>query len=142
YTVHYSGDGNFNPSDSATETLTVNKAQLSITTTIHDADTNGSPTSVLGEKVYDTANVTGQFDSFAIGAISFTFNGADATQAGGGTQSVTEGPLQAGDYVFKASVAGNDDYIGATSDDEPLHINKADTSTSTVIELNGTETEV
>src|SRR5438552_643206 len=31
YTVHYSGDANFNASDSATETLTINKADTTTT---------------------------------------------------------------------------------------------------------------
>src|SRR5205809_5645244 len=60
------GNGDYFGATSSDAPLTINKAQLSITTTIHDALTGGDPTGVLGESVYDTAVVTGQVGSFAI----------------------------------------------------------------------------
>src|SRR5262249_60675146 len=121
------------------EPLTVNKAQLSITTQIHDAahnDVGGAVSVSLGSVVHDTATVTGQVAGFDIGAISFTLDGStlanDPSSDGSATaRSVDSDPLHAGSYTYAASVAGNSDYIGATSDDEPLTVNKAQLSITT-----------
>lgn len=135
-----SGDNNYSSVIAECEPLTINQAQLYITTEIFD-ESGGAVTNALGEKVYDTATVTGTFAGFDTGAITFTFDGNDATQASGGTQSVTEGPLHAGTHHFNATVAGNSDYFGAISDDEPLTINQADTSTSTQVH-NSSHTDI
>ncbi|MGD0389906.1 MAG: SpaA isopeptide-forming pilin-related protein, partial [Tepidisphaeraceae bacterium] len=127
YIAVYSGDGNYQGSISAVEPLTINKGTLSLLTTIDDAVSNGTPTGVAGESVYDTATVTGQVAGFAIGTISYTFQTGSGTPvaAGSGTTSNTEGPLATGSYNFQASVAGNSNYIGATSAVEPLTIQAA-----------------
>jgi uncharacterized membrane protein len=124
FNASVAGNSDYVGATSTDEPFTINQAKLGITTAFFDS-TGGALTGVLGEKVYDTAAVTGTVAGFPTGAITFTFDSNNATQAGGGTQSVTEGPLHAGGHVFNASVAGNSDYVGATSTDEPLTINQA-----------------
>jgi Prealbumin-like fold domain len=126
------GDSNYVVNSSAVEPLTINKGTLGLVTTIHDSG-GGTPTDVAGESVYDTATVTGQVAGFATGTVSYTFQVGSGTlaAAGTGTQSSTEGPLSAGSYKFQASVAGNSDYVGATSAVEPLTISKASPTIST-----------
>jgi hypothetical protein len=127
-------------SSAACESITIDKGDLKIVTTIHDKD-HGAVTSVaLGSVVHDTATVTtpgGSTPGFAIGAVSFTLNG-NAVANGAGEAGVTansedSAPLAAGSYTYKASVAGNDDYNGATSDDEPLEVKKAQLNIVTTI---------
>jgi len=135
----YSGDANYNGSTSACEPLTVTKAQLTITTIVHDGAHNDiTGTSVpFGTNAHDNANVSGGVAGFPIPAISFTFNSSPiangSTEAGFDATSVSTGPLGAGNYVFKASVASNANYVGATSEDEPFSVSKADSSTTTTI---------
>ena len=54
----YSGDSNYSGYTGAVEPLTINKGSSSVSTTIHDS-AGGAVTDTLGEKVYDTATVTG-----------------------------------------------------------------------------------
>ena len=54
----YSGDSNYAGYTGAVEPLTINKASSSVSTAIYDS-TGGAVTGVPGEKVYDTATVTG-----------------------------------------------------------------------------------
>src|SRR5262249_36469344 len=83
--------------------------------------------------VYDTASFSGATSGFTPDStkVSFTFNGADA--GSGSLTSNTEGPLSAGNYTFKASFAGDSNYVAATSPDEPLTI-----KTTSLIEPTGT----
>jgi len=54
----YSGDSNYKGYTGAVEPLTVNQGSSSLSTAIYDSG-GGSVTGALGEKVYDTATVTG-----------------------------------------------------------------------------------
>ena len=109
--------------------MTVDKAQLTIVTAIHNTSHNDiTNTSVpVGSVVHDTATVTGAVDGFPIGAISFTLNGgavanADPAEAGFAASTVDSAPLVGGSYIYKANVVGNDNYIGDDSPDEPLSV--------------------
>jgi hypothetical protein len=121
------------------EPLTIDKAQLAVTTTIHNASDEPITEASLGSVVHDTATVTGDVTGFPTGAVSFTLNGAavgnvDPPADGSATaRSVNSDPLAAGDYEYAAHVDGNDDYFGADSAKEPLTINKAQLSISTLI---------
>jgi hypothetical protein len=113
----------------------VSKAQLSVTTAIHDADHN-VVTSVLADSiVHDTAAVTGEVGGFTLPAVSFTFfpnsdctvgTGSpipnDPTPAPDTLASIDTAALAAGSYAFQATVAGDSNYIGATSACEPLTV--------------------
>ena len=129
------------------ESFEVDKAQLRITTTVHnDAGhvviPEGGHVS-LGTAAHDTATVTGAVDGFAIGAITFTFEGNAIATSGladlpATARSVSTGPLGANTaanpvYTFAAAVAGNDNYIGATSADENFYVDKAQLQITTEI---------
>ena len=143
YTAHYNSDNTakWTDAEATCEPLTVDKAQLSIVTQIHNAshDPVGGATDVpLGSVVHDTATVSGAVPNFPIGAVTFTLNGSavanDPTPDGTATaRSEDSAPLAAGSYTYKASVAGNANYIGATSADEPLMVDKARLSIVTQI---------
>lgn len=144
FTAHFNtGDENvWSDSDSTCEPLTVDKAQLTIVTQIHDASHNdvGGDTHVpLGSVVHDTATVTGAVPGFdPTGAISFTLNGnpvanADPAEAGFTASTVDSDPLAAGSYTYAASVAGDPNYFGDTSDDEPLTVDQSNTTTRTSV---------
>jgi hypothetical protein len=70
--------------------------------------------------------------------VSFTLNGVGvgngAAEAGFTARSVDSSPLAAGGYIYKAIVGSNDNYIGATSADEPLTVNKAVTTTDASVQ--------
>ena len=125
YNASVAGDDNYIGDDSPDEPLTVDKAQLTIVTEIHDAGHNAVGDAVhvpLGSVVHDTATVTGAVAGFdPTGAISFTLNGgavanANPAEAGFSASTVDSAPLGAGSYQYNASVAGDDNYIG---DDSP-----------------------
>jgi hypothetical protein len=138
YLTHYTsgpnagGFNDYNNADGPVEVVTVDKAQLSITTAIHDAQhnvvANGSHVP-LGSVMHDTATVSGQVPGFGIGPVSFTLNNTPvangAAEAGYTATSVPTAALHAGGYAYQAAVAGNDDYVGATSDPEPFTVDKA-----------------
>ncbi len=152
----YSGDLNNAAASTsckdAGEASVVNKAQLTVTTNIHDGN-HATVTSVaLGSTVHDQASLSGVVSGFAAPVVSFTFytsgdcltGGTSKTNTGadnGGVRSENVGPLAAGSYSFKASVAGNSFYLGDDSDCEPLTVTKADTTTATEIH-DGTESVV
>jgi hypothetical protein len=108
--------------------LTVDKAQLRIVTQIHNAGHQDiTNTNVpAGTVVHDTATVTGAVAGFDIGDVSFTLNGSPvangAAESGYTARTVDSAPLMSGSYVYNATVAGNDNYLGATSDPEPLSV--------------------
>src|SRR5205823_14178744 len=83
-------------------------------TTIKDSS-GGAVTSVLGESVYDTSTVTGQVGDFAIGTVSYTFNG---DPAGSGAQSTTKGRPQAHTSELKSLADRVCDHLRATRADE------------------------
>jgi hypothetical protein len=139
-----SGASNVGNSIAADEPLTINKGDLKIVTTIHNANHTGITEAALGSVVHDTATVTtlgGSTPGFAIGTITFSASGtglkADKTnpaESGFDASTVDSDPLAAGtSYSYGASVAANDDYNAATSDPEPLTINKAQLIITTTI---------
>src|SRR5262249_43041799 len=84
------------------------------------------------------ATVTGGVAGFAIPAISFTLNNSPVSlnpngETGVDARTVDSDPLHAGSYTYKAKVASSDDYIGATSADEPLTVDRAQLSIRTDI---------
>src|SRR5205085_998416 len=131
------------------EPLTVSKADSSAVTAIHNAATDAVVSSVgLGGSVYDSAVVSSANGSFKpSGSVSFTFyassdcstgavaaGSAPVTGAtGAASPSVTEGPLAAGSYSFKASYSGDANFLGSVADCEPLTVNKAQLAVATVV---------
>jgi hypothetical protein len=116
------------------EPFTINKAQLTVVTQIHNAaheDIGGATSVPLGSIVHDTATVTGQVPGFdPTGAISFKFDGndvanADPAEAGFSASTVDSAALNAGNHLYTASVEGDSNYEGAISGDEPLTVDKA-----------------
>jgi uncharacterized repeat protein (TIGR01451 family) len=135
--AHYSGDGNNNSVNGHCgdegETSTVNKARLGVTTAVHDANHKDvtNQTILVGSAVHDTAHLSGAVEGFATPAVTFTlYTGSNCTLptkvlAADGTESgdfrsVSEMLLAAGTYGFKASVGGNDNYVGAEGACEPF----------------------
>src|SRR5262249_57586000 len=87
--------------------------------------------------VHDKARVRGGGAGFALPPVSFTFNAAAvANAAAEGTftaTSVPSGALGAGSYTYVGTVGSNANYIGATSADEPLTVDKAQLAITTTI---------
>ncbi len=153
FLTSYSGDANYNSSTAACETVHVNKAQLAIGTTVHSDSPDAALVGnlALGDGAHDSAAVTGKVDSITLPSVTFYFFGKDVTCSNGDTTggtalntlapdgsgvahpSTSETNLAAGTYNFMAVVAGNANYLGATSNCEPFTVNKADSSTVTVI---------
>jgi hypothetical protein len=155
WTAHYEGDTNNNPADSlcTDETVTVNKAQLGIHTTVHSDSPDQALTGNLnlGDGAHDSAAVTGGVSGFALPDVTFYFfpNGISCTNgdttgatalntmtpdsSGVAHPSTSETALAAGTYNFMAVVAGNANYVGATSDCEPFTVNKAQLGITTDI---------
>src|SRR5208282_365742 len=136
------GDSNYVVLPSANEALTINQGTLTLATVIKDATSNGTPTNVLGESVYDTYSLSGTQPFAFTGTVNYTFN---SNAAGSGTQSTTEGPLQAGNYSFQASSTGDSNYVVLPSANESLTINQGTLTLATVIKdatSNGTPTNV
>src|SRR5205823_3407725 len=79
------GDDNYFGATSSCEPLTIDKAQLSISTTVHDGShaviANNAHVS-LGTTAHDNATVAGAVSGFPIPAISFTLNSNPVTNAG------------------------------------------------------------
>jgi hypothetical protein len=134
-------NANYIGATSADEALTIDKAQLVINTQIHNADhgnVGGDTHVALGSVVHDTATVTGQVAGFpapGADAVSFKLNGDPAAQGGtvDATRTVDAGPLHAGSYTYTAHVDGNANYLPADSGDEPLTVDKADTTLLTQV---------
>jgi stalled ribosome alternative rescue factor ArfA len=147
FKASYGGDSNFEAAEGPCEPFTVNKADLAISTDVHDANHAGVTSVPLGSTVHDKATVTGIVPGFApANKVSFTFyrngscsgDGEDAGQvaldsSGVAHPSTAFGPLAAGSYSFKASIAGDDNYNGATSDCEPFTVNKARPTVTTEV---------
>ncbi len=138
FDASFAGDANYNLAVSGDEPLSINKATITLNTTIYNAANNSVVTGALplGSSVYDTASFTGAVAGFtpAISQVSYTFTSPTGTAgAGSGGQSTTEGPLGAGSYKFDASFAGDANYNLAVSGDEPLSINKATITLNTTI---------
>jgi hypothetical protein len=81
--------------------------------------------------LHDTATVTGQVPGVDIGVVSFTLDSgagpqpvatANPAEAGFTASTVNSDPQAVGTYHYGARVAGNTDYLGDTSDVEPLTV--------------------
>jgi hypothetical protein len=129
FIASYEGDKNYADSLGSCEPLTVNPAQLGITTKIHNASHADITNTIAdpGSVVHDTATVTGAVAGFDIPAVTFTLNGSPANnanpaEAGFSASTVNSDPLTSGSYIYVATVAGNSNYIGATGADERLSV--------------------
>jgi hypothetical protein len=129
YKAIVADDPNYVGDDSPDEPLTVDQAQLGITTKIHDASHTDITNTIAaqGSVVHDTATVTGAVAGFVIPAVSFTLNAnavnnLAAGESGYTARTVDSAPLTSGSYIYKATVASDSNYIGATSADEPLTV--------------------
>jgi hypothetical protein len=142
FKASYSGDPNYLTGVSDCEPFSVKKAQLSATTKLHDPNDVVIPNGTvldLGSVVHDTAKITGQVAGFVPdNAVTFAFYsaadcggsavakaniGADA--GSGDPRSEATSALTPGSYGFKASIAGDNNYDGSTSDCEPFSVKKA-----------------
>jgi hypothetical protein len=145
FKASWPGDANYTGNTSSCENFTVNQAQLSVATNIHDAN-HAIVTSVsLGSIVHDTASLTGAVTGFTTPAVTFTFysnlgctgDGTSVANTGDDqgdaslVRSADSSALAAGSYAYKASVAGNANYLGDDSDCEPLTVNKAQLTVTT-----------
>ncbi len=140
FQAHYNGDNSNNAVDAQCESLNVNKAQLSISTTVHDASHTviaDNAHVALGTMAHDNATVTGGVAGFALPAISFNFDSLaianGSTDAGFDATSVATSALTPGPHKFNATVAGDNNYLGATSSDEPFVVDQGATVTATVL---------
>ncbi len=137
----YSGDANNLSAISSCEPLTVNKATPAITTTISSA------TIIVGSSVTDQATLTGGFPTTGVtGTVTYSFfsNGA-CTAPATSSSTVTVGaanavpasssvtPASAGSFAFNAAYSGDTNNSAVTSSCEPLTVNKASPTLSTVI---------
>jgi len=137
YRASVSGNDNYIGADSSCEPFAVNKAQLAVTTNIHNANHQIVTSVATGSVVHDTASLTGNVSGFATPAITFTFytnsnctgDGSSVANLGADendsslVRSANSAALAAGSYAYKASVAGNSNYIGDSSDCEQLTVN-------------------
>src|SRR3989441_964239 len=142
FQASWPGDSNYNSATAACEPLTVNKGSTSTATEIHDASHNVVTSVALGTTVHDKATVSGQVSGFTIGGtVTYTFFSTASTCTGSsstatvavGSESGNHGPLAAGEYSFKATYSGDGNYLGSTSDCEPLTVNRGTASRSPVI---------
>ncbi|MDQ3899996.1 MAG: hypothetical protein M3319_05935, partial [Actinomycetota bacterium] len=128
YVATLAGNTNYEDATSADEPFHVDQARLAITTTIHNSSHAAVTQVLVNSVVHDTATVTGQVAGFDIGPISFTLDGNPAAngaaEAGVTARSVDSGPMTLGDHTYQAKVEGNGNYIGATSELEPLKVIK------------------
>ncbi len=151
FLAHYNGDRHNTPADATCEYFTVSQSQLTVNTKVHDANHNDVTNSSisLGSVVHDTSKTSGGVAGFTVPATTFTFY-ANGTCSGDGTavtntgadegdaasvRSAASNALLAGSYSYKASVAGDANYLGDNSDCEPFTVNKANTSVATAIHL-------
>ncbi len=150
---------NLNDGDEVTCTYTDTKVTTTSTTTvIHSGDpatdinAAGVTSVALGSTVHDKATVTG---SSPTGDVTFTwFTGGDCTTGtphGAGTVSLVNGvahpstsfgPLAAGSYAFQATYNGDSNNAPSTGDCEPLTVDKANSSTVTVIHSGNPATDI
>ncbi len=143
----YSGDSNYSGYTGAVEPLSIGKGSSSVSTVIKDSG-GGAVTDVLGEKVYDTATVTGT-PFTPTGTLTYEFfttlNGTGShvdqvvTLNANGTvpNSSISAALMAGSYSYIGVYSGDSNYSGYTGAVEPLSIGKGSSSVSTVIKDSG-----
>lgn len=135
YRVDYDGDNNYLKATGACEPLAVGLSSL-VATEIHDLDHHAVTTVAAGTTVHDSATVTGS-GPVPTGSVGFTFyiEGActpSVAEADAGSvavdglglahPSLPQGPLEAGNYSFKAQYDGDPVYFPAWSTCEPLKV--------------------
>ena len=149
YKASVADNANYVGDSSDCENFTVNKAQLTATTKVHDSShtdiTDGSV--ALGSVVHDTAKLSGVVAGKTPAAITFAFysqadcggdavavanTGADEGDATA-DRSAASAALDAGSYSYKASVADNANYLGDSSDCENFTVNKAQLTATTKV---------
>src|SRR5258706_4822982 len=150
WVASYSGDLNNKAvsGDCSDEAVTVNKADLGITTEIHnsDGDTIVSGPVVLGSTLHDSATVSGIVAGVdPVNPVTFRFfNNNECIGEGASVGSVAlvgnlahpsnnVGPLNTGSYSFRASIAGDTNYNGKTSSCEPFSVTQAETGVTTEV---------
>jgi hypothetical protein len=142
----YSGDGNFAPSTSAPEALTVLAAPTTATVIKDSSNMPITNPVALGTTVHDTSTVTPVTPGgpTPTGTVTYEFfmtidgTGSHTDQVvtlSGGVvpDSSTHGPLMAGSYSFIAIYSGDPNYAGSTSAVEPLTVSKGSSTSATVI---------
>src|SRR5262245_38397002 len=158
FKAKWDGDSHYGGNTSSCETFIVDKATLSITTQVHNASHSDitNTTVALNSVVHDTAHVTGGVSGFPIPAISFTLTsnytgtcaaGAavtlDGTDAGNSDpRTVDSAALTAGAYAYRAVVASDGNYDGATGACEPFSVGKANTTVVTTIHNGNPATDI
>ena len=134
YQAQFIGNGFWNgvTATSDLETLTVNQATPSVSTTIHDSVTNLPPPAAgdpLGSKVYDTATVTGIPGFTPTGTVTYNFYNTATPVYGTTVPSTTETVTLAADgtvpnsAVTAALAAGSYSYIAVYSGDSNYNLN-------------------
>jgi hypothetical protein len=137
FRAHYNGSVVYMQADSDCEPLLVTQSTPTVTTEIHDANHNPVTTVPAGSTVHDKATVSGTAGT-PTGTVTFTFfTSIDCTTGGSpaGTvaldatgvahPSMSEGPLSAGSYSFRAHYNGSVVYMPADSPCEPLTVTPA-----------------
>jgi len=112
-TASFSGDGNYNSSDSAPLTQTVNVALATTTTTV----TSSVNPSVNKQPVTFTATVTSE-SGIPSGAVTFTDKGTTlgtASLNASGQATLTASKLSVGSHSITAVYGGNSSFNGSTS---------------------------
>jgi hypothetical protein len=128
----YSGDSNYNGSSSACEPFKVNKANVNVTTQVHNASHTDITGGILspGTAVHDKATVGTQVNGFVIGGtVTYNFyNTYDCTGAVASTQTVAVGTESStitppsGAHSYCVTYNGDSNYNSSTSAPEPFTI--------------------
>src|SRR5205807_1013574 len=123
---------NYNPSDSAVEPLTVNKADTSTTTVIELNGTETPVTSVtVGQQVQDDATVSSTNTSFTIGGtVTYHFFQGNTEIGTGetvpvGNDSSPTAALAVGSYHYTVHYSGDNNFNASDSPLEPLTVEEA-----------------
>src|SRR5207247_2374867 len=138
YLVHFtSTNGNYTDGDSAAELLTIDKAQLSISTTLHNGTAGGAAITngthlPLGTTVVDTSSVTGQVSGFTpAGTVTHSFHNVAALTL---PDALPIWPRATGSsYVLIHCASTNGNYTDGDSAAELFTIDKAQLSISTTL---------
>ena len=135
FIAHYNGDTFYAEADSECEPLQVTQLTPTVITEIHE-DPGHTPTASVdaGSSVHDKATVSGSAGT-PTGSVTFTFfTSIDCTTGGSPAGTVTldasgvahpsmsEGPLSAGSYSFRAHYNGSVAYMQRDSACEPLTV--------------------
>jgi hypothetical protein len=148
YIAVYGGDSNYAGSIGAVEPLTIKQGTVSVNTVIDDS-TGSAVTSALGEKVYDTATVSG-VPFTPSGTLTYYFyntaspvygtttpvssQAVTLTSTGAVPSAATTAALTAGSYAYIGVYSGDSNYTGAVGAVEPLKINQGPSSVATTID--------